>query len=189
MDDLILAFALGHLPGADGATVLDAGCGDGFYAGALRRAGLTVNGVDTTPALLERARQDHPGVDFVQADLISLPFSTHHFDAVFCLTVLEWLPDPLAALQELKRVARPGAPLVLGVLGAGNRTRDLHTARFWGESPMNGLLPWELPTLCERLALRVTASQGVTREGAISGGRDAMTRAMIWLCVAQTPHD
>lgn len=178
VDGLTLDFARWHLP--HGA-LLDAGCGDGWYAGALHSPSHQVTGVDATPGLLAAARREHPQVPFVEASLSTLPFADGTFDGTFCLTVLEWVNDPLAALRELRRVTKQDGRLVLGLLGAGNRTRDLHAARFWGESPMNGLLPWELPLLCDRVGWRVHASRGVSRGGWVDGERDAMTRAMLWL--------
>ncbi|PYE56454.1 methyltransferase family protein [Deinococcus yavapaiensis KR-236] len=179
VDEAILAFAARHLAGR----VLDAGCGDGAYTSALRARSFDVLGVDVTPELLTIARARHPDLRFEEASLARLPFSDAAFDSTFCLTVLEWAADPVASLRELRRVT--AGPLVLGVLGAGNRTRDVHLARFWGGSPMNGLLPWELKLLCEREELGVKDELGVSRSGVETGGRDAMTRAMIWLLACE----
>jgi len=184
VDDLVLRFARQHLPQG---RVLDAGSGDGTYAARLAAA-FTVTGVDATPELVDTARRRHPGLPFDHASLEALPYRDGTFDGVFCLTVLEWVDDPLTALRELRRVTRPGGVLVLGVLGAGNGTRDLHVQRFGGRSPMNGLLPWELELLCEREGLRVQASLGVTRNGPVSERTRAdMTRVMIWLVAVSTP--
>lgn len=179
VDDAVLAFAARHL----GGRVLDAGCGDGAYTATLRERGFDVLGVDVTPELLAVARARLPDVTFEEASLARLPFPDAAFGSALCLTVLEWVADPVASLRELARVT--AGPLVLGVLGAGNRTRDLHLARFWGASPMNGLLPWELKLLCEREGWRVTDELGVSKTATERGGRDAMTRAMIWMMACE----
>jgi ubiquinone/menaquinone biosynthesis C-methylase UbiE len=44
----------------------------------------------------------------------SLPFPDGSFDAAFLITVLGEIPDPLAALQELRRVLTPTGRLVIG---------------------------------------------------------------------------
>lgn len=49
----------------------------------------------------------------VRADVRDLPFPDASFDAIFVCALLQHLPDPLAALREARRIARPGA--VIGV--------------------------------------------------------------------------
>ena len=48
-----------------------------------------------------------------------LPFADQHFDGVISAHMLEHLPEPLAGLQEMFRVLRPGAPIVLIVTRSG----------------------------------------------------------------------
>ncbi len=60
-------------------------------------------------AKLSKARR----VMLVQQDATQLPFADETFDAVACLEALEFLPDQAAALAEIVRVARAGAPILL----------------------------------------------------------------------------
>jgi malonyl-CoA O-methyltransferase len=53
-----------------------------------------------------------------------LPFGNAVFDAVISSLVLQWLPDPEAAMQELRRVARPGGLIAVSSFGA-NTLREL----------------------------------------------------------------
>lgn len=57
---------------APGSRLLDAGCGPGRLAGALHHRGHTVVGVDADPALITAAEVDHPGPDYLVADLADL---------------------------------------------------------------------------------------------------------------------
>lgn len=110
---------------ADGARVLDVGCGDGrhMHASALAAA-VDVVGVDLDSERLHRAREDH--VAYVadeangqfavaEADALRLPFPDDAFDAVVCSEVLEHLPDYEGAVDELARVLRPGGRLGVSV--------------------------------------------------------------------------
>jgi SAM-dependent methyltransferase len=103
------AFLLPHL--RPGMTLLDLGCGPGTITAGLAAAvspGRAV-GVDLDTVPVE-------GVEIVTADVTHLPFPDNSFDAIFGCAVLQHLADPLAALREARRVARPGA--VIGVCDA-----------------------------------------------------------------------
>jgi demethylmenaquinone methyltransferase/2-methoxy-6-polyprenyl-1,4-benzoquinol methylase len=98
-----------------GDRVLDACCGTGDLAIAAKRAGAgEVVGLDFSPAMLERARRKDSGIEWLEGDVLALPFEGGSFDAVtvgFGVRNVEELP---AALRELRRVLRPGGRL--GVL-------------------------------------------------------------------------
>src|SRR5262245_1913733 len=65
-----------------GDCVLDAACGTGDLALADVRAGAAeVTGVDFSGEMLERARRKSSAVEWVQADLLALPFEDGTFDA------------------------------------------------------------------------------------------------------------
>src|SRR5262245_16059177 len=77
----------GVLPGA---TILDAGCGTGRYAGELARRGYVVDGVDRSAELIETARQSVRGhgnaVSFRVGDILALPAA--RYDGILCRGVL-----------------------------------------------------------------------------------------------------
>ena len=88
-------------------SVLDAGCGEGEtlerLAPLLPEA---VTGVDLNPDSVAFTRKRIPGGEFSVADILDLPFEDESFDLVFCLEVLEHIPDPGPAVDELARVCR-----------------------------------------------------------------------------------
>ncbi len=55
------------------------------------------------------------GLPGVQADMQRLPFADGTFDGIFCLHVLEHVPDDRAGIAELRRVLRPGGEAVIVV--------------------------------------------------------------------------
>src|SRR5919197_5409549 len=64
-----------------GDRVLDACCGTGDLALADARAGGRVTGLDFCEPMLERARRKSAAVEWVQGDLLELPFEAESFDA------------------------------------------------------------------------------------------------------------
>lgn len=68
--------------------VLDGGCGQGRTGGALHRRGHTVVGVDADPVLIEAARIDNPGPQWIVADLATLDLSEHGITEPFEAAVL-----------------------------------------------------------------------------------------------------
>lgn len=92
-----------------GAMVLDAGCGSGRLA---EWTEADVTGVDFSESVLRSAAERSQKL--VQSDLSRrLPFADGTFDSVVSLNVLYAVPDPVAALQEMARVLKPGGQLVL----------------------------------------------------------------------------
>jgi demethylmenaquinone methyltransferase / 2-methoxy-6-polyprenyl-1,4-benzoquinol methylase len=98
-----------------GDRVLDACCGTGDLAIAAKGAGAgEIVGLDFSPAMLERARRKEPEIEWVEGDVLSLPFADESFDAVTVGFGVRNVEDLPAALRELRRVLRPGGRL--GVL-------------------------------------------------------------------------
>ncbi|GAA2135062.1 class I SAM-dependent methyltransferase [Kitasatospora kazusensis] len=110
------AAAIAELGLAQGAFVLDAGCGTGRALPLLRAAvgpGGTVLGLDLTPEMLRRAAAHRADAALVLADVGRLPLPDGALDAVFGAGLVSHLPDPPANLRELARATRPGGLLAL----------------------------------------------------------------------------
>ena len=101
------------LDGLPRGVALDAACGTGRHSAYLASLGHTVIGVDTSAAMLERARKEVPGAEFHEADLQNLPFPDDHVDVIVCALALMHVPDIEPVLAELVRVLRPGGSLVI----------------------------------------------------------------------------
>lgn len=88
--------------------ILDLGCGHGWLAEQLRRAGAHVTGIDGSAALLASARSDYPEIDFHQHDLtLGLPEPARRYDRIVAHMVLMDVPvldrlfaDVAAALRD-----------------------------------------------------------------------------------------
>jgi demethylmenaquinone methyltransferase / 2-methoxy-6-polyprenyl-1,4-benzoquinol methylase len=98
-----------------GDRVLDACCGTGDLALAGLRAGAeTVVGVDFSEPMLTRARRKSGAVEWLEGDVLALPFEAGAFDAVTVGFGIRNVDDLDASLRELQRVLKPGGRL--GVL-------------------------------------------------------------------------
>ena len=92
-----------------GDRVLDACCGTGDLAlAALRAGGAQVTGLDFSERMLERARRKSDAVEWVQGDMLALPFADAAFDSVTVGFGIRNVEDLEAGLRELGRVLRPG---------------------------------------------------------------------------------
>jgi SAM-dependent methyltransferase len=89
-----------------GLRVLDVGCGDRPYEQLLTGAAEIV-GFDVP-------RNPHADL---HGSIDALPVPDASFDVVLCLQVLEHVPDPAAAVRELRRVVRPGGRVLLSTHG------------------------------------------------------------------------
>jgi SAM-dependent methyltransferase len=89
-----------------GQTIVDMGCGPGFYTEALRAAGATVIPVDNDPTEMTMVGPAPEGA--LIADAGDLPLKDASADGVLCSNLLEHTPDQRAVIAELERVLRPG---------------------------------------------------------------------------------
>jgi ubiquinone/menaquinone biosynthesis C-methylase UbiE len=100
---------------AEGGSLLDVGCGPGDDAREMASAlppGSLVVGVDASRAIIAAARRRSavgPGASprFIVGDATRLPFPDASFDRCWVQTLLQHLPHPARALQEIGRVLRP----------------------------------------------------------------------------------
>jgi SAM-dependent methyltransferase len=112
-----------------------------------------VTAIDISPEMIRRARAHgaERGIDveWRVGDLAALADPDDHYDAVMARVCLQFVPDPLGALQEFKRVLRPGGRLFVSTPGALSPIFQDSWRRFVAPDEVitNGLVPWELETL------------------------------------------
>ncbi len=179
---------LARLDDAGVRTVIDVGCGDGFYARAAKRAGKWVHAVDAAPGMIERVR---PDVDRAEvADLEELP-GGGGYDLVLCCGVLDFVILPEPAFATLCRLCLPGGRVVVLVPRRGvaalwyrmeKRAAGLTVNcydRGWltERARRHGLVPagarYPLPT---NMALAFERPPGVTGSGASARAADGPAR-------------
>ncbi|UQU67994.1 methyltransferase domain-containing protein [Couchioplanes caeruleus] len=96
-------------------TVADVGCGPGHVTRFLAERHPDVLGVDLSPAMVTIARRHAPGLPFVAASMLDLPFRPDAFAGAVALYSIIHLGDAgrARAFRELARVIRAGGPLLV----------------------------------------------------------------------------
>jgi 2-polyprenyl-3-methyl-5-hydroxy-6-metoxy-1,4-benzoquinol methylase len=104
--------------------VLDLGCAEGHFAGALAKGGAELVAVDVAEEPVRRARASHPGLDVRLVEPESpLPFEGSSFDVVWAGETIEHVADTGQWLSEVRRVLRSGAILLLSTPDHGLLSR------------------------------------------------------------------
>jgi SAM-dependent methyltransferase len=114
---------------------LELGVGTGRIALPFIRAGYDYTGVDISPAMMARLSGKLAGdagkatyrLQLREADITALPFEAAHFDVIIAVHVLHLVPEWQHAIQEARRVLRPGGWLLIGsdqILGEDDSASD-----------------------------------------------------------------
>jgi SAM-dependent methyltransferase len=139
------------LPPGAGRRALDVGTGRGHFAQYLAQLNYHVTAVDLSGQMVTAAqaaaRRKQLGIDFQQQDAEALTFADSCFDTVVSRNLLWTLPDPLRALEEWRRVLKPGGRLLV--------SDGFWENRGWRDLPeLLGKLPLALASLRARITLR-----------------------------------
>jgi demethylmenaquinone methyltransferase/2-methoxy-6-polyprenyl-1,4-benzoquinol methylase len=173
-----------------GDRVLDAACGTGDLALADRRAGAAeVVGVDFSQKMLDRARRKSSTVEWVQGDLLALPFGDATFDSATVGFGIRNVADVELGLRELRRVLRPGGRLaVLEITQPRGPLRLFYGVWFGRVVPLLGrLLPGGVGTAYSYLPAsvrRFPPAEDLTAAIAKAGFADVQFRLLACSIVA-----
>ena len=101
------ALAARLLAAQPGDSLLDVGCGTGWFSRRAAADGLVVTGLDPNPTWLDYARaRSSPVLSWVEGDARALPFADASFDHVLSIAALCFVDDERRAVAETVRVAR-----------------------------------------------------------------------------------
>jgi ubiquinone/menaquinone biosynthesis C-methylase UbiE len=96
------------------ASLLDVGCGTGYFSRRFAAEGFAVTGLDPDSTALDHAQEQDGSVRYIQGSALALPFADGHFDHAIAITSLCFIDDPAQALREMWRVSR--GTVLLGLL-------------------------------------------------------------------------
>jgi SAM-dependent methyltransferase len=99
-----------------GATLLDVGCGTGYFSRRFTAEGLRVTGIDPDRAAIGVARGQPAAaaISYLAGTAVELPFPDQSFDYCAAITSLCFIAEPAKTVREMWRVSRRG--IVLGLL-------------------------------------------------------------------------
>ena len=99
--------------------LLDVGCGPGNSTQVLADAfpnALRIIGIDSSPEMIEAAKDDHPDMEFRICDALNLPsLGEDGFDVVFSNACIQWVPDHPRLIRDMLALLRPGGMLAVQV--------------------------------------------------------------------------
>jgi SAM-dependent methyltransferase len=99
-----------------GRQTLDIGCGEGRLTRDLKDLGHHVVAIDSSPSMVEAAREFDPSTDVRLADAAALPFEDAYADLVIAFMSLQDIGDMPAAVREAARVLEKGARFCLAIV-------------------------------------------------------------------------
>ncbi|MFF0457170.1 class I SAM-dependent methyltransferase [Nocardia africana] len=142
-----------------GATVLEAGSGEGYGANMIADVATRVIGLDYDTSAVEHVRAAYPRVEMIQGNLADLPLDDASVDVVVNFQVIEHLWDQGRFLRECLRVLRPGGQLLIS-------TPNRITFSPGRDTPLNPfhtreLNAAELAELLEQAGFRIDVMAGV----------------------------
>lgn len=135
-----------------GETILDLGCGTGDLAHEISKSGATVLGIDSSEAMIEKARVKYPHLQFKVDDGETFRLE-EKVDAVFSNSALHWMKQASHVIHSTKQALQPGGRFVVELGGKGNIetivkgiTEILNKEHNIDASSRN---PWYFPSLGE----------------------------------------
>ena len=179
-----------HLAPRPGTRLLDLGAGTGMWARAFTDRYdavdvIAVEPADAMRAYAMRARCPHPRV--LAGDAAAIPPADRSVDAAWLSTVVHHFPDLTAAARELRRVLRPGGPVLIRSAFAG-RHHAITLFRFFPEAirvldtyPRNIVVPASVPPP------RSGRTAGCSPEGRRPGQEHERLRRRLSRAVGRSP--
>ncbi len=114
----------------DGKTLLDIGCGEGFFLFNATKAGYTTKGIEISQDAAEYAEREF-GLDVEAKPFEELQFPDNYFDVVTLWQVLEHVPYPLIVLKEVRRILKPEGLLATSTPDIESILAKIFRRRWW----------------------------------------------------------
>ncbi|MGA7616160.1 MAG: methyltransferase domain-containing protein [Thermoanaerobaculia bacterium] len=173
LQDRVLALIRAHTE--PGSLILDAGCGNGWFARELARAGFVVAAIDASETGIDLARTSEEAIEFRSGSIyddLRQAFGKPSFDAVVSLEVLEHLYDPRMFLARTYEALDDDGVLVLStpyhgyaknLVMAISGALDRHFTALWDGGHIKFWSKSTLTKILEEQGFEVVRFAGVGR--------------------------
>ena len=157
--------------GVSSGRVIDIGCGRGEFLAYLQKKGFVVHGLEPGDEAARQGKEEY-GLDIIHGTLGSAKLPDSYFDAATLWHVLEHLPDPLAALTEVRGALKPGGRLFIAVPDFGGWQAEFFKEGWFGVDAPRHLTHFTRHTLASMLEeagfrVRMTIGGGIRYETVI----------------------
>ena len=149
-------------------SVIDVGCGTGSLLFELAKNPKfdRIFGIDASEEFIAAAREasSDPRIDARQGDAAAMPYADNEFDAALSQLVLQFVPDPVKALSEMRRITKPGGVVTAAVWNS-----------FGGRSDQR--MFWDLAAMLDPVAAKARNAncfRPMTGKGDITRGMQAV---------------
>jgi ubiquinone/menaquinone biosynthesis C-methylase UbiE len=178
-----------RLSGLNAGAMLETACGTGIVTRALRAAlpqAVRLVATDLNQAMLDHAaRGGGVGIEWQQANALSLPFADASFDAVVCQFGVMFFPDRVAGFREALRVLRPAGRFVFNAWGP---IADSPIANL-AHATVAGLFPADPPGFLARTPHGYADPARIRADVEAAGFRHCTVETVVLPCRAATPRD
>lgn len=117
-------------------TLLDVGCGTGYFSDLAHKRGIDVTGIDASEEFIGQAKTRNPSIKFSSGEMEELPFDDKSFNVVCGFNSYQYAANIENALVEAKRVLKDDGKLVLMIWG---NKEDCESGTYL--KAIGGLLP------------------------------------------------
>ena len=117
IDEIEKRTFLKYLKKTDVRHIVEIGAGTGHWTSFFADQGFCITATDVSDKMIEVAlAKKISNTVFMQADATNLPFPDNSVDAIVAVTSIEFVSDRDKAIEEIKRVLKPGGYFIIGTL-------------------------------------------------------------------------
>jgi SAM-dependent methyltransferase len=129
--------------------LLDVGCGDGKFLVLAQQMGWAVTGLEPDPSAASNTRAK--GITVIEGDISALADHVACFDVITCSHVIEHVHDPVAVLQAMHRLLKPGGRLWIETPNINSFGHERYGEHWRGLEPPRHLVLFNVESLSKVL--------------------------------------